>query len=175
MRTLTLITCTLVLLSGCTYKYVLDKPIIEKYKLSQEDLKNIQFYNSEDIVLTRYESSTSEKSTENGTLNLNFGKQTDQIVIKAGTPGKVVRFFDNNKLGISFEPDDSKFIVFGTKQSSESYFLQALEWKDNRGRVEYGNATYYTNTGADHCFVKFKLKKEYREDTRLHVAKGNKL
>lgn len=175
MKPLLAFTFTLLVLSGCSYKYILDRPVIDKYGLSNEDLQHIQFYNSEDIVLTRYESSVSEKTTDKGTLNLNYGKQIDQVVIKANTPGKVVKSMEGNKVAISFEPDENKFLVFGTTSNSNVYHLQALEWRENRGKVNYGGSVYYTNAGADHCFVRFKLKKEYRENKRLRIAKGNKV
>lgn len=175
MRTLLFLACCTIVLSGCSAKYVLDKPAIRNYNLSQEDLAHIQFYNSRDIVLSRYAESSAEKSTEKGTLNVNTGKEVDQVVIKANTRGKIVKFMEDGKMAVSFEPDESKFLVFGITNTTESYHLQALEWKNNRGRISYGSTTYYTNAGADHCYLRFKLKRAYREDRNLRVAKGNKV
>jgi len=175
MRSPIILIAALCTLMGCTNKYVLDRPVIDKYNLSHDDLRHIQFYNSEDIVLTRYEASSSEKTTDKGALNLNYGKQVDQVIIKAGTPGKVVQTLEGNRLAVSFEPDDSKFLVFGTTSNSNVYHLQALEWKENRGKVSYGGTTYYTNSGADNCFLRFTLIREYREDRKQHIARGNRV
>lgn len=175
MRSFLFLSCATLLLSGCSTKYVLDKPAIRNYHLSQDDLSNIQLYNSRDIVLTRYEQSAAEKTTDKGTLNVNTGKEVEQVIIKANTPGKIVKFLDDDKVAVSFEPDDTKYLVFGTSTSSESFHLQALEWKNNRGKITYGGTTYYTNSGADHAYLRFKLKREHREDRKMRVAKGNKV
>ncbi|MBT3963115.1 MAG: hypothetical protein HN728_04295 [Flavobacteriales bacterium] len=161
--------------SACSTKYVLDSDKIEKYRLSADDLQGIQFYNSHDIVLTKYEAKTADKTTDGGTLNLNYGKEIDQLMIKEGTRGKVVKQLDGNRLAISFEPDDSKFLVFGAKEGGTTYYLQALEWNGDRGKIKYGPEQYLTNAGADRTSLTFKLKRKYIENKEFRVAKGNKL
>ena len=106
--------------SACSTKYVLDSDKIEKYRLSADDLQGIQFYNSHDIVLTKYEAKTADKTTDGGTLNLNYGKEIDQLMIKEGTRGKVVKQLDGNRLAISFEPDE--FVGLTVKQARDLKF-----------------------------------------------------
>lgn len=162
-------------LASCSNRNVLNQANIENYKLTFEDLNNIQFYSSHDIVLTRYESTTSDKSTARGNLNVNYGKQVDQVVIKAGTKGRIVEQLDDNQYAVSFEPDPSKYLVFGMKTKFDVYYLQALEWENKRGKVKYGDGYYYTHAGADECTLQFKLKRKFREDREMRVAKGNKV
>ncbi|MDP4965237.1 MAG: hypothetical protein NWQ55_09205 [Salibacteraceae bacterium] len=161
--------------TSCASKYVLNTGTINKYQISNDDLTKIQFYNSQDIVLTRYENIAQDKKTEKGTLSLSTGKELDQVVIKADTPGKVVKKLENSSIAVSFEPDDNKYLIFGTSSASDTYKLQAISWKDGRGKINYGGMTYFTNVGSEHCFVSFKLKREYREDKKLRYAKGNKI
>lgn len=175
MKNLITILIVSITLVGCSSRYVLDTNKIEKYKLSAEDLQGIQFYNSHDLVLTRYEAKTTDKTTDGGTLNLNYGKEIDQLMIKAGTRGKVVKQLEGNRIAISFEPDDSKFLVFGTKEGGSTYYLQALEWKGDRGKVKYGSEFHITNAGADRTTLNFRLKRKYIEKKEYRVAKGNKL
>lgn len=175
MKRIIFLLITAFAISSCATKYVLNTGTINKYNLSNEDLKNLQFFNSEDIVLTRYESVAQDKKTEKGTLSLSTGKQIDQVVIKANTPGKIVKRLENGSIAVSFEPDDTKYLIFGTSNVSDTYKLQALSWSDGRGKVNYGSAVYYTNPGSERCFVSFRLKRQYQENSNVRIAKGNRI
>ena len=165
----------LVAMTSCATKYVLNTPTVNKYQLSAQDLTQIQFFNSQDIVLTRYENSQQNKSTTNGTLSLQTGNQVDQVIIRANTPGKVVKQLENGAIAVSFEPDDNKYLIFGTSEQSDTYRLQAISWENSRGKINYGGAVYYTNAGADRTFVSFRLKRKHQENRNLRYAKGNRL
>ncbi len=161
--------------SSCSNRNVLNQSNIENYKLTFEHLNNIQFYNSHDIVLTRYENSTSDKSTSRGNLNVNYGKQIDQVVIKANTKGRIIKELDGARYAVSFEADPSKYLVFGKKSQFDVYYLQAIEWENKRGKVQYGDGIYYTHAGADECTLQFKLKRKFKEEREMRIAKGNKI
>ena len=154
---------------------MLNTGTIKKYDLSQEDLTKIQFYNSADVVLTRYENVAQNKNTDKGTLKLSTGKELDQVIIKAGTRGKIVKQLKNGSIAVSFEPDDTKYLLFGTSSSSDTYKLQAISWKDGRGKMNYGGLIFFTNPGSERCFVSFKLKREDRGNKEMRYAKGNKV
>ena len=174
IKTHTLIAAIL-LLSGCSTKILLSSSNIDKYKLSETDLSAIQFYTTHDVVLNRYEQSPSEKSTEKGALNVNTGQQVEQVIIKQNTKGKIVSSLPGNKFCVSFEPDDSKCLVFGVKQTSDALFLQAMEWNEGRGKVQYGENIFYTSPGAEDCALSFRLKRAYKLDKKVRTAKGNKV
>jgi len=176
MKTHSILSIALItLLSSCSSKYVLSSRVIEEYKLTFEDLSTIQLYNSHDIVLTSYDEVTSNKTTSKGSLNVVYGKEVDQVIIKAGTKGKIVKDLGEGKFAVSFEPDDSKQLVFGRGTKFDVYHLQAIEWKNGRGMVKYGEKIFYTHSGADECSLRFKLKRRYKENKEMRVAKGNKV
>ncbi|GAB5539020.1 MAG: hypothetical protein Salg2KO_11230 [Salibacteraceae bacterium] len=162
-------------LHSCAPKSVLKQDVINKHQLEFSDLNNIQFYNSHDIVLTRYEPVTKAKNTEKGNLNLNLGQEVDQVIIKRGTKGRIVKDLGNGKYGVSFENDQEKILVFGRQSRFNVYHLEALEWQNGRGKVQYGDAFYFTQSGADQCSLLFKLKKSLDEKREVRVAKGNKV
>lgn len=174
MKNLSLV-LAVVLISSCSNRMLMTKSAIDKYKISDEDMMSLQFYATSDVVLNRYEPSTTEKSTEKGALSVSSGQQIEQVIISRGTKGKCVQIMEEGKLVISFEPDDSKFLFFGKKATSEALFLQALEWKDGRGKVQYGENIFYTSPGAENCSLSFKLKREFKEDREVRKAKGNKV
>tara|TARA_B110000046_G_scaffold114691_1_gene121858 strand:- start:1719 stop:2249 length:531 start_codon:yes stop_codon:yes gene_type:complete len=175
MKKLPLLLLTITILASCSNKYVLNSRVINEYKLTYQDLSTIQYYNSHDIVLTSYDQVTSDKSTSKGNLNVSFGKEVDQVIIKAGTKGKIIKDLGEGKYAVSFEPDDSKQLVFARGDKFDVYHLQALEWKSGRGKVQYGEKTFYTHSGADECILRFKLKRKYKENRKMRVAKGNKV
>ena len=163
-------------LTGCSNKNVLKHDIIEKYELAFEDLNAIQFYSSHYIVLTKYDPLKSNKSTEKGSLNVNVDKEVDQVIIKRGTKGRIVEDLGDEKYAVSFEPDESKVLVYGKKQTRfGGYYLQALEWDDGRGKVQYGDRLYFTNAGADQFSLLFNINKSLEENREVRVAKGNKV
>ena len=162
-------------LSGCANNYVLKQSTIDEYKLQFEDLNGIQFHNSHDIVLTNYESIKSDKSTSKGNLNVNFDKQVDQVVIKANTKGRILKDLGGDKYAVSFEPDESKQLVFGRSAKGDVFYLQAIEWKNGRGKIQYGDKIYYTHAGADECSLRFNLNRKFKEKRKMRVAKGNKV
>ena len=169
---------SLILLLGitsCSSKLVMKQSEIEKFKLTESILSQVQLYNSHYLVLTRYEQGTEEQVAAKGTVNLSYGQEVDQVIIKDLTKGKIVDFLDGNRIAVSFEPDDSKFLIFGPNEGGDIYFLQALSWENSRGKVQYGDKIYYTNPDVSKCMVFYKLKKEYRQNRNVRTAKGNKI
>ncbi len=176
MKTLSILSIALLsILSACSSKHILNSRVIDEYNLTYEDLSSIQFYNSHDIVLTSYDAVTSDKTTSKGNLNVAFGKEVDQVIIKAGTKGRIVKDLGDGKFALSFEPDESKQLVFGRGSKFDVFNLQAGEWKNGRGMIKYGDKIYYTHAGADECSLRFKLKRRYKENKEMRVAKGNKI
>ena len=163
------------MLSGCSNKYALKQSTIDEYNLSFEDINGIQFYNSHDIVLTNYEAVKSDKSTSKGNLNVNFDKQVDQVIVKANTKGRIIQDLGDNKYAVSFESDNSKQLVFGRSSKGDVFHLQAIEWKNGRGKVQYDEKTYFTQSGADACSLRFNLNRRFKERRDTRVAKGNKV
>jgi len=161
--------------AGCSNRYMLDSRTVQRYNLTPELLENVQFYSTKDILLTRYAKDSVSTYADNGRINMDTGKEVDQVMIEAGTRGKLVKHLGKNKVAISFEPDDSKYLVFGVASDGFVYYLQAKSWKNNRGLINYGGQTYLTHAGAQSATVEFKLKKKFNEERELRKAKGNRV
>ena len=164
-----------IMVSGCSNNYVLKQSTINEYQLSFEDINGIQFYNSHDIVLTNYEEVKSDKSTSKGNLNVNFDKQVDQVIIKANTKGRIIKDLGENKYAVSFEPETQNSSSLAGAAKDDVFHLQAIEWKNGRGKVQYGDKVYFTHAGADECSLRFNLNRRFKENRKTHVAKGNKV
>lgn len=161
---------------SCSPKIPFTQSIREKYKLNETELKSIQFYTSENIVLKRGEMNANEKETKEGTLTIKSGSSVEQVVIKAGTPCVVEQVVDKDKVTLSFDDGSDKYLVFGSLKNQDGYYtMMALEWIDNKGKVEYGGKTYYAAPGANNVFLLFKMKSLDQFKVDQKVAKGKRV
>jgi len=174
----------IVLLSSCSinrmYLTVSTKLEIEKAGI---DIKKVQFYNSEEIVLARQLSKEELKVAE-GKVRIENGKSIEEIVIPANTPG-VCELNDEKTLKVSFDTGNGKSIPFlverkGDMVTTESYFkIGAKTWKRTSqgrqvGQVDYQGQIYSLVRGADSRLMIDKSVMN-KVDRNTHVAKGRKL
>ena len=161
--------------TSCAPRIPFTQAIKEQYKLDENDLKSIQFFTSGDIVLTRGERITNEKGTQEGTLIVKGGKELEEVVIRAGTPGVIEKVVDENKVAVSFESDGS-FLIFGdASNNKDRYSLLAAKWNNNRGKLKYGDQTYFTSTQCANVYLMFKMKRLNQLKKKERIAKGRKL
>ncbi|MCB0660267.1 MAG: hypothetical protein KDC04_04995 [Saprospiraceae bacterium] len=138
--------------SCTTSKSFFTESLKNNYNWSDNDLKNIQFYISNDIVLWN-EIQSGQSRISNGKIKTIDGKKIEEVVIKAGTPGVFLFSPKKDNLAISFDPnDDSKYLIFGPSDKMRGrYVLLAKSWNNNLGKVTYGDQIY--NTYAASAFV----------------------
>jgi len=166
----------LFLLSSCSPKIPFTQAIRDQYQLNAEELKGIQFYLSDPIALKRGESNENKKSTDDGKLIVQSGKTIDQVTIKAKTPGAVDQVVDLKTLKVAFEEGAEKALVFSSSKSRNGYYvLQAVNWKDDRGEINYGGQTWYSNQGSERAILFFKMKSIKRLRVNENVAKVKKV
>ena len=166
----------LLVFASCAPRVPFTQQIREEYKLTEDELKSIQFYVSHNIVLKRGEKMDKQKATEDGALKIKSGQSVEGIVIKAGTRGVVEKVVDGNRLAISFEVGDNTYLVFGEGKSMNGYYtLQATEWKDGRGTINYGDQLYMSNAGSGSIYLLFKLKKLDQYRKKQKIVKGRKV
>jgi hypothetical protein len=107
---------------------------------SEAQLKQIQFYLSDDIILQRYLSG-SETTITGGEVKIVGGRQIEEIVIPAGTPG-VVTGVAGTILMVSFDAEGNN-LRFGPNQGAGGrYTVMAYDWEGVYGYVMYGNTQY---------------------------------
>lgn len=166
----------LFLLGSCSPKIPFTQAIRDQYKLSPEEIKGVQFYVSDPISLRRGESNEQQKSMEDGKLVVQSGRTIDQVTIKANTKGAVEIVPDNKMLKVAFEDGAEKSLVFGSSANRNGYYsLQALNWKNGRGEINYGGQTFYSNSGSEQAVLLFKMKSIRKLRINEKVAKGKKV
>ena len=120
--------------------------IQEDFGFHEEDLKRIQFYLSDDIVLER-NVGVEESVIEGGKIKVVDGRKVEEVVFEEGTPGVVLFSPKSQRLAISFEEDTDKFLMFGPNPKlGGRYVLLAKDWNRRVGKVTYNGRTWRTNS-----------------------------
>lgn len=183
MRSIVAFLATALLLTSCSlnrmYFTVESKKEIENAGV---DLTQVQFYNSEEIILARQISKEEVKVAE-GKVRVENGKNIEEIIIPANTPG-ICELHDEKTLKISFDAE-GKSIPFLVERRNDmvvsgSYFkIGAKEWvRGDRGRrvgkLDYEGQMYNIVRGSDSRLMidKAILNKVER---KTKVVKGRKL
>jgi len=163
--------------TSCAPRIPFTQALREQYKLKERELKSLQFYASHNIVLNRGERSDNKQSTEEGTLTIQSGNFVEQVIIKAGTPGIVEKVIDRNRIAVSFEVGENKYLEFGATNPkvNSRYTLLAPKWVNNKGEIQYGGKPYYSASGSGNVHLLFKMRKLHKYSKEQRVVKGRKI
>jgi hypothetical protein len=170
-RTLLILTLAVItIFSSCKSTTPFTNGIRTKYNLDEAKLKKIQYYVSSSITLQRGErANNSQELDEDGKLIISSSASVDNIEINGKTKGVCVKVLPGNKIAVSFDPeDDSKYLVFGDPNNRGRYQLMGAEWKNSKGKINYGGKVFYIMPGGASAYLKFELKrvKEYKSSTK---------
>jgi len=162
-----------VLLTSCSPKIPFTQSIRDKYNLTETELKGIQFYLSDAVLLRRGSEEKSTKSTEDGTLVINSGNEIEQITFKSSTPCTINKVLGVSIVSVAFEDGPEKQLVFGSGNSKDGFYrLQALSWDKGRGKINYGGNTYYSAPGSENAILFFRMKSLKKLKYNETVVKG---
>jgi len=168
---LTAILGVILFVSACSPRLTpFTQDLYNDFDWSNRELKRIQFYLSEDIVLRR-EASRGTSRIEDGEIKIVNGERIEEIVFERGTPGIFVDGPDRNRFAISFEPGKDKFLVFGPSQRYNGrYTLKAKDWNRNRGIVTYNGKRYRTSSQSAYASLLVDLRAI--KDTKVKKRKA---
>ena len=150
--------------------------LYEENQWSENELRRIQFYVSEDIVLYRTASGGTSR-IEDGKIEIKDRQKVDEIVIKRGTPGTVVFIPKEDKYGVSFD-DSGAFLIFGPgKNTLGRYTLKAKSWRENRrgGVITYDGQEYFTSSQSAYASLMVDLRKARKSTVTKSTASGRKI
>lgn len=144
--------------------------LITGYQYDDEALSRIQFYLSDDIVLHR-QLSQGESTIDQGRIIIRDGRRVEEIIFREGTPGVFLFSPGDQKLAISFERGEDRYLMFGPtsrringRNSSEGiYGLLAKEWERDHGIITYAGREYYTPNRSAYVTLLVDM------DSRVHV------
>lgn len=119
---LLLLVCTVICISNCSTLKPLNIALVRKYELTNDDMKNIQYYLSDGIVLRREIDST-DIMIPKERLRMVEGTLVEEIGFQEGLPG-VCTFASNDSLRINFEGyDENLFLVFSRDKRIVDYAI----------------------------------------------------
>ena len=152
------------------------RSLYDEQRFTDSDLKRIQFYLSEDLVLYRYLDEKGDYEINDGAVKVRNGRKTEEVVIKRGTPGVFIKRPDADHFAISFEDGaDARFLMFGpNKKNDGRYELLASEWNRRSGSVTYANKKFQTYSDAIPKLL-VDLKKTQYSQTKRTRASGRKV
>ena len=184
MKHLPLLAIIAIAFSSCsTNRMLLTVDTRQQIEKAGVDLSQVQFYNSEEIILARQLSKEEVKVAE-GKVRIENGKRIEEIIIPANTPG-ICELKDEKTLKVSFDAGEGRTIPFlverrGDMVVSGSYFkIGAKQWVSTTrgrkvGKLDYEGKVYNLVRGSDsRLMIDKAVLNKVKRDT--HVAKGRKL
>ena len=162
------------LLTSCSPQLTFfDKPLYETQNWSDDDLKRIQFYLSEDLTLYRYLDEEGGTTITSGQIKMVDGRKTEQIFFPQRTPGVFLSRPKDEHFAISCEDKGSDYyLTFGPNPKyGGQYMLLATEWDRKTGKVTYAGKKFYTSS-AEIPRLLVNLKKTSYNKTEGRTAGG---
>ncbi|MCO6491665.1 MAG: hypothetical protein J5I98_24830 [Phaeodactylibacter sp.] len=143
---------------------------------SESQLKRIQFYLSEDIVMRR-ELSGARSEITSGEIKMVDGRQVEEVVIRKGTPGVLLFLPEKDRFAVSFEDGGrERFLVFGPNPKVNGrYVLLASEWKRRSGMVTYEGKKWRVDDRSAYASLLVDLKKVNRVSVDSRTATGRRI
>lgn len=161
-------------LSSCSPRLTpFSQRIYSENNWSERDLQSIQFYLSEDIVLTR-QRKQGESTIKDGKVKVVGGKEIEEIKFPKGTPGVLLYIPKERRFAISFEEGgDEKYLMFGpNKRYGGKYMMLAADWDKRYGTVTYNDNVYRTDNESAYAALLIDLKALRQVTVKSKTAKG---
>lgn len=174
MRTLVCI-LSIAFLASCKSLTPFSQGLYSELDLSEDELKEVQFYLSKDIVLYRT-LSESESEITKGKIKMRKGQRVQEIVFKRGTPGVVMFVPRENRFAVSFDAESNEFLMFGPNDKySKQFTLLGKSWAGRIGEVTYGEKVYSTNSRNALAALMVNVNKFKSTTVNRKTAKGRKV
>ena len=162
--------------ASCSQRlYPFTDDIYDEFGQSTKELEKIQFYLSDDIILYRDLGGT-RSSVVDGKIKMVDGRKIEEIIFRKGTPGVFVFSPKRDRIAISFEKGEGKYLMFGPNTKVGGRFvLLAKEWQKRRGKVTYANKTWFTTDASAYANLMVDLDKARRTRISKKTVKGRKI
>ncbi len=176
MKYLALIVVGLALYS-CGVKVPVTDALKTEYNLNDKNMKKVQFYTSQTIILEKSVTSGTQGTAGDGTLVTSKSSDQERVIIPTNTKGIFESFGPNGETIVRFEVGPGKVLKFAIRpsQATGKYYLVA-DWKqDKGGEIMYGGETYYATALSGNAYLMVVLKKLNKTRRKDRVVKGMKV
>lgn len=165
------------MMASCATKIPYTKKIKEDFGLTDEKLKEVQFYTSTTIILERDdEQETTATTGKDGDLVVSSTSSSERIVIPANRPCIFEKREEDGTIQIRFELGAGRVLRFKQRPNttSDRFYLLA-DWDNGKGELDYGGAVYYAVSGSSAAYLVVKLKQWKKNSRKDRVVKGMKV
>lgn len=155
---------------SCSNKIIFTNSIKQKLHNKDLNIKEVQFYNSDKIILTRnipYD----EAKVLDGEIKFENGQYVEEIIIKKETPG-ICRSDKDMELGISFEQGQNKVIYFKLNKITNCYIIDLEKKASNTYKVIYDSLIYKLSPGSENTKLLIRKNDRYIYEINQRVAEG---
>ena len=166
----------LLFLTSCGPKLrPLTQRIVDEQQWTSAEFERIQFYLSEDLVLTR-ELRDGKTTIQNGQVRVINGKDVEQVIFPAKTPGVFVFSPKSQRVAVTFEDGNDNYLVFGPNPSAgNTYVLLAQDWNRSSGTVSYAGKPWTVSTANAYASLMIPLKELREQNVSGRTVGGRKL
>ncbi|MBK6730063.1 MAG: hypothetical protein IPG60_03535 [Bacteroidetes bacterium] len=171
MKTSFLLSILTLILASCTSDLIpYTQSLAKDAQLNDEQIKKIQFYVSNDIILYHYLDNATV-DVVGGEIKIIDGRRAEEVIIESGTPGVAVGR-EGNQIMISFDADGS-FLRFAPNPGyGGQYTLMAKDWDGRNGIVQYAGSDFYTSEGASVATLLINLQQIDESETTSKTVGG---
>jgi len=147
--------------------------LYDQNRWSEQELKQIQFYLSHDIVLHR-QFKAGESTIEGGKIRMIDGREVEEVIFRKGTPGILLFTPKSNRFAISFEDSgEERFLMFGPNpKAGDRYVLLARDWDRRTGEISYDGKVYRTTSESAWAHLMVDLRRIQRMERESRTVKG---
>ncbi|MEO1262433.1 MAG: hypothetical protein AAFZ15_26740 [Bacteroidota bacterium] len=172
---LILFVASLFLFTSCAKLTYFTEDLYEQQGWSESELKKIQFYLSQDIVLKR-ELTGGKSEIISGKIKVENGNKIEEVIIPKRTPGTFVFSPKKDRFAIAFEEGDKRYLMFGpSPKYSDRFVMLASEWNRRSGKVTYDGKQWRVSSDDAYAALLVDLKKFNRFDKSSRTAKGRRI
>jgi len=168
------------LATGCATRVPFTQGLRAKYVLTDDQLRNIQYYVSGPLTLRRDLAKGEVNITDGHRIRIVKDRRVEEIKVRPGTPG-IAEIVAPHSLSVSFEKGNH--LDFGRKHTDsdgnvsyqDRYQLYSEEWEYGSGQVTYAGKMYYAvdNSTSVHLTVDLREIKNFKKETR--TLRGRRL
>ena len=150
--------------------------LLKEGEWSDNDLRKIQFYLSNDLVISRALTGGTSEITS-GTIKMVKGEKVEEVRIPQGTPGVFLFRSDKDHFAIGFDgASDKRYLMFGPNPKQRgAYVLLASEWKDRQGKVRFDDKFYFTNPDGAWANLMVDLRKIKKVEITSNTVRGRRV
>lgn len=143
---------------------------------SEDELRKIQFYLSDNIVLYR-ELSEGKSQITQGEIKIVNGRKREEVTFRKGTPGVFLFSPKADRFAVSFESGgNDRYLIFGPNpKMSSRYVLLASEWNRNQGSVTYAGQQWTVDADRAYTALLVDLNRLQQTVVNTRVAKGRRV